>query len=46
VRPELRVRRAGGENRVDYAERVEDLERARLDAFAARPLEVRFGGLN
>jgi len=46
MRPELRVRRAGGENRVDYAERVEDLERARLDAFAARPLEGRLGGFN
>ena len=37
--PELRVRRTGGENRVNHPEIIEDLERARLDALAARTLE-------
>ena len=44
--PELRVRRTGGENRVNYAEIIEDLECARLDALATRPLEGRCCGVD
>ena len=44
--PELRVKRAGGENRLDHSEIIEDLQRARLDAFAARSLEGRCRGLD
>ena len=44
--PELRVKRTGGEDRVDYPEIIEDLERARLDTLAARPLEGPCCGLD
>ena len=46
MRSELRVRRAGGENRADHSEIIEDLECARLDAFAARTLEGRRGSFD
>ena len=42
----LRVRRTGGENLVDYAEIVKDLEGAGLDALAARPLKRLGRGLD
>ena len=45
MNPELRVNRAGGENRLDYSEIVENLQRAWLQALATGPFKGRVSGL-
>jgi DDE domain len=46
VGPELRVRRPGGEDRIDYREVIENFKCARLNALAAGPLERCCSGLD
>ena len=46
MRTELRIKRSGRKNRIDHSQVIKDFEGARLDAFAARSLEGRRGGLD
>jgi hypothetical protein len=46
VNPELRIKSTGGQDRIDDPEVFEDLQGARLDAFAARAREGPFRGID